>query len=179
MKSGARETTPNTPQRTTDSERSPGGHHHDDDSFDGFMESCRSDRHADPARAAPRVRPEPQRNHTEGTSLTVSRRAHLQRDYTALGTTEHATAADDGPATASGAADQALGERSAPGSGARVEAGTNTASEPIGQSPETSLSWGRGHLDYARSEGDARHPSAHAEQAAAQDPGLWIHRLTT
>ena len=109
----------------------------------------------------------------------VSRRAHLQRDYSALGKTEHATATDDGPPTASGEADQAPDERSAPGSGTRVEADTNTASEPTGQPLGTGPSWGRGHLDYAGSEGDARHPSAHAEQAAAQDLGLWIDRLTT
>ena len=60
-----------------------------------------------------------------------------------------------------------------------MEAGTNTAGKPTGQPPGTTPSWGRGHLDYARSEGDARHPSAHAEQAAAQDLGLWIDRLTT
>ena len=89
-------------------------------------ESCRSDPHADPAPAAPRVRREPRRDHTEGTLLTVSHRAHLQRHYTALGKTEHATAADDGPATASGAADQAPDERSAQGSRSRVEAGSNT-----------------------------------------------------
>ena len=39
--------------------------------------------------------------------------------------------------------------------------------------------WGRGHLDYAPSEGDARHPSAHAEQAVAQDLDLLIDRITT
>ena len=61
----------------------------------------------------------------------------------------------------------------------RVEVGTHTASEPTGQPPGTTPSWGRGHLDYARSEGDARHPGAHAEQAAAQDLGSWIDRLTT
>ena len=63
-----------------------------------------SDLHAIPTPAVPRVRPEPRRNYTEGTPLTVSRQAHLQRDYTALGQTEHATAANDGPATASGTA---------------------------------------------------------------------------
>ena len=109
----------------------------------------------------------------------MSCQAHLQRDCTALGKTEQATAADDGLATASGAADQAPGERGAPKSGARVEAGTKTASEPTGQPPGTAPSWGRGHLDYACSEGDARHPSDHAEQAVAQDLGLWIDRLTT
>ena len=80
-------------------------------------------------------------------ALTVSHRAHLQRDYTALGKTEHATAADDLPATASGAADQAPDERSAPGSGTRVEAGSNTDSQPTNQPPGTIPSWGRGHLD--------------------------------
>ena len=66
-----------------------------------------------------------------------------------------------------------------PGSGARVEAGTNTASEPTGPPPATALPWGRGHLDYARLEGDASRPSDQAEQAVAQDLGLWIDRLTT
>ena len=60
-----------------------------------------------------------------------------------------------------------------------MEAGTNTATEFTGQPSGTSPSSGRGHLDYARSEGDARHPSALAEQAAAQDLGLWINRITT
>ena len=60
-----------------------------------------------------------------------------------------------------------------------MEAGTNTASEPTGPPPGTAQPWGRGHLDYARLEGDASHPSDHAEQAAAQDLGLWIDRLTT
>ena len=179
VNSEAQETTPDTPQRAADRDTSPGGHNRDEDSFHAFMESCMSDPHADPARAAPRVRPEPGRDHTEGTPLTVSRQAHLQRDCTALGKTEQATAADDGPATASGAADQAPGERGAPTSGTRVEAGTNTASEPTGQPLGTAPSRGRGHLDYARSEGDARRPSDHAEQAAAQDLGLWIDRITT
>ena len=110
----------------------------------------------------------------------MSRQAHLKRDFTALGTeTEHAAATDDGPATASGAADQAPDEHIAQRSGTRVETGPNTTSEPADQPPGTTLSWGRGHLDYARSEGDAPDPSAHAEQAAAQDLGLWIDRLTT
>ena len=76
-------------------------------------------------------------------------------------------------------ADQAPDERGAPGSGTRVEAGTNTASEPTGQPPGTAPPWGWGHLDYARLKGDARHPSHHAEQAAARDLGMWINRLTT
>ena len=178
-KSEARETTPDTPQRAAVREMLPSGHNRDEDSFDAFMESCMSDPHADPAPAAPRVRLEPRRDYTEGTPLTASSQAHLQRDYRVLGKTEHATTADDGPATASGAADQAPGRRGTPGSGTRVEAGTNTASEPTGQPPGTGLPWGRGHLDQARLEGDACHPSGHAEQAAAQDLGLWIDRLTT
>ena len=60
-----------------------------------------------------------------------------------------------------------------------MEAGTNSSSEPTSRPPGTIPSWGRRHLDYARSEGNARNPSAHAEQAAARDLGLWIHRLTT
>ena len=59
-----------------------------------------------------------------------------------------------------------------------MEAGTNTASEPTGPLPGTVPPWGRGHLDYARLEGDASRPSDHANQAA-QDLGLWIDRLTT
>ena len=59
-----------------------------------------------------------------------------------------------------------------------MEAGTNTASEPAGQPPGTTPSWGRGHLDYARSEGNTRQPSAHAEKAAAQDLDLWIDNPT-
>ena len=138
-----------------------------------------TDPHTVPTPAAPRVSPEPRRDYAEGTPLTLSRQAHLQRNYTALEKTEHATATDDGPATASGAADQAPDERGAQGSGTHVEAGTNTASEPTGQPPGTAPPSGRGHLDYARLEGDARHPSDHAEQAAAQDLGMWIDRRTT
>ena len=110
----------------------------------------------------------------------MSRQAHLQRNYAALGRkTEHATATDDGPGTESGAADQVPDEHSAQGSGTRVETGTNTASEPADQPPGTTPSWGQGHLDYRRSEGDACHPSAHADRAAAQDLDLWIDRITT
>ena len=138
-----------------------------------------SDPHTVPTPAAPRVRPEPRRNHAEGTPLTMSRQAHLQRDYTALRHTEHATATGDRHATASGAADQTPDERGAPGSEARVEVGTNKASEPTGPPPGTAPPWGRGHLDYARLEGDASRPSDHAEQAAAQDLGMLINRLTT
>ena len=152
----------------------------DEDSFDAFMESCRFTPHTDPTPAAPGGHLEPRGDHTGGTALTVSRQAHLQRDYTALGTKpEHAAATDDGPATSSGAADRAPDENSAQGSGTRVETGTNTASEPADQPPGTTRSWGRGHLDYTRSEGDAQHPSAHAEQAAAQNLDLWIDRLNT
>ena len=39
--------------------------------------------------------------------------------------------------------------------------------------------WVRGHLHYARSEGDARRPNAQAEQAASQDLDMWINRITT
>ena len=56
---------------------------------------------------------------------------------------------------------------------------TNTASEPTGQPLGTAPPWRWGHLDYAGSGGDARHPSDHAEQAAARDLGMWIDRLTT
>ena len=110
----------------------------------------------------------------------MSRKSDLQHNYTALGMkTEHAAATDDGPATASGAADQAPDQQSALESETRMEADTNTTSEPTGPPPGTTPSWGQGHLDYTRSEGDARHPSAHAEQAVAKDLGLWIDRLTT
>ena len=86
---------------------------------------------------------------------------------------------DDGPATASGAADQAPDERSAPGGGTRVEVGTNTTSEPTGHNRGPPRPWGRGHLDCAHSEGNARHPSAQGEHAAAQDLRLWIDSPTT
>ena len=107
----------------------------------------------------------------------MSRQAHLQHDYTALAQTEHTTATDEGPATASGAADQAPDKRGAPRSGTGMEACSNIASKPTGQPPGTALPSGRGHLDYARWEDDARHPSDHAEQAAAQDLGMCIDRL--
>ena len=106
----------------------------------------------------------------------MSRQAHLERDYAALGAqTEHAAATDDGHATASGAADQTPDvppRQSAQGRGTRVETGTNTASEPADQPPGITPSCGRGHLDSARSECDTRRPSTQAEQAAAQDLDL-------
>ena len=108
----------------------------------------------------------------------IPRQAHLQRDYTALGHTGQATAAGDGHAAASGATDQTMDECGAPGSGARVEAGTNTASQPTGPLPGTAPPLGRGHLDYARLEGNASRPGNQAEQAEAQDLGLWVRRLT-
>ena len=171
------ETTPDTPQRAAVRETSHSEHNCDEDIFDAFMESCMGDPHTVPTPAAPRVRPEQRRDHEEGTPLTMSRQAHHQRNYSAMGCTEHATAAGDGHAAASGAADQTPDRRDAPASGARVEAGTNTASDPTGPPPGTAPPWGRGHLDYARLEGDASHPRVQAEQAAAQDLGLWINRL--
>ena len=162
--SETREATPDTPQRAADRETSPSGHNRDDDSFDAFMESGTGDPHTVPAPAAPRVHPEPQRDHEEDTPLTISRQAHLQRDYTALG---QVTAAGEGQGTASGAAYRTTDERGAPGDGARVGAAINTASEPTGPPPGTVPPWGRGHLDYARLEGDASRPGEQAEQAAA------------
>ena len=82
-KSAGRDTTPDAPHGAAHRETSPGGHNCDEDSFDAVMESCRSDPHADPAPAPRRGRREPRCNHTEGTPLTVSRQAQLQRDYTA------------------------------------------------------------------------------------------------
>ena len=99
------------------------------------------DPHTVPAPAAPRVHPEPRRDHGEDTALTISRKAHLQSDYTALG---QVTAAGEGHATASGAADRTTDERGAPGEGARVEAATNTASEPTGPPPGTPPALGAG-----------------------------------
>ena len=138
------------------------------------MESCRGDPHTVPASVAPRVSPEPRPDQAEDTPLTASRQAHPQRDYTALG---QVTAAGEGHAPASGAADRTTDERVAPGGGARLEAATNTASEPIGPLPGTAPPWGRGHLDYARLEGDANRPSEQAEQAATRDLSLWVPRL--
>ena len=145
--SETQEDTPDTPQRADDRGTSPSGHNRDDDSFDAFMESCRGDPHTVPAPAAARVNPEPRRNQAEDTPLTASGQAHLQREYAALG---QVTTAGEGQATASGLADRTAEERGAPGEGARMEAATNTASEPIGPPPGTAPPWGRGHLDYAR-----------------------------
>ena len=60
-----------------------------------------------------------------------------------------------------------------------MEAATNTASEPVAPPPGAAPPWGRGHLDYARLEGDAGHPSEQAEQEATQDLSFWIPRLVT
>ena len=169
-RSETRDTTPDTPQRAANRETLPGGQNRDEDSFDAFMEYGRSDPRADPAPDAPRGYPEPRGNHTEGTPPMVSRQAHLQRDYTAVGMQiAHAATTEDGPATASGAAGQTPDKHNIQGS---RTASTNTAGEPIRQPPGTTPSWGQGHLGYTRSKGNASHPSAHAEQAATQDMGL-------
>ena len=60
-----------------------------------------------------------------------------------------------------------------------MEPATNTASEPVAPPPGAAPPWGRGHLDYARLEADASHPSEQAEQEATQDLGFWIPRLVT
>ena len=172
------EATPDTPQRAAGRETSPSGHNRDDDAFNAFMESCMGDLHTVPTPAAPGVHPEPRRDHAGDTPLTIPRQAHPQRDYTALGRTRQVTAPGEGHAAASGAADRTIDERSAAGSGARVEAGTNTAGEPTGPPPGTAPPGGQGHLDYARLEGEANRPSDQAEQAAARDLGIWIPRLT-
>ena len=173
--SETQDATPDTPQRAADRTTSPSGHNRDDDSFDAFMESCMNGPHTIPAPAALRVHPEPRRHHAEDRPLTILRQAHLQRDYTALG---QVTAAGKGHATAKGAADGTKDERGASGDGTRVEAATNTASEPTGPPLGTAPPWGRGHLDYARLEGDANRPGEQAEQVAAQELGLWIPRHT-
>ena len=129
---------------------------------------------ASPAPASPSAHPEPQRDQAEDAPLTASGQAHLQRDYAVLG---QVTTEGEGQATGSGAADRTADERGVPGEGAHVGAATNTASEPIGPPPGTAPPWGRGHLDYARLEGDASHPSKQMEHAANQDLGLWILRL--
>ena len=128
------------------------------------------DLHTVPAPAVPRVHPEPRRDHAEDTALRISRQAHLQRDYTALG---QVTAAGEWHAAASGAVDRTTDEHGTAGDGARVEAATNTVSKPTGLPPGPAPPWGRGHLGYARLEGDASRPGEQAEQAAAGDLGLW------
>ena len=173
--SETREATPDTRQSAADRGTSPSGHNHDDYSFDAFMESCRGDPNTSPAPAAPRVHPEPRRDQAEDTPLAASRQAHIQRDYTALG---QVTTADEWQATASGAADWTADERGAPGEDTRVEAATNSASESIGPPPVTTPPWGRGHLDYARLEGNANRPGEQAEQAVTQDLGLCVPGLT-
>ena len=187
--SDARATTPDTPKSATDPGPSPGGHAGDEDSFDTFMESCSSAPQTEPAPTASCSHPEPRGDHTEFAEgplrepLAVSRQAHLRRDYAALlARTEDTAATDAGHATAHGAADQTpheLPRQSAQGSGTRVETGTNSASMPAEQPPWATRAWGQGHLDYARSEGDARRPNTHAERAAAKDLDLSITRINT
>ena len=174
--SEARETTSDTPQHAHEGGTSPSGHNSDADSFDAFMDSCRDDPRAVPAPEMPRVHPEPQRDQADDRPLTVARQAHLQRDYTTLG---QIASKGEGQRTASGAADRTTDERNAPGEGTRVEVATNTASEPVAPPPGAAPPWGRGHLDYARLEGDAGHPSEQAEQEATQDLSFWIPRLVT
>ena len=174
--SKARGTTPDTPQRADEGGTSCSGHNRDDDFFDAFMDSCRDDPEAVPAPETPRVHPEPQRDQADDTPLTVLRQAHPQRDYTTLG---HIATTGEGQATASGAADRTTDERNAPGEGKRVEAATNTASDPVAPPPGAAPPWGRGHLDYARLEADASHPSEQAEQEATQDLGFRMPKLVT
>ena len=174
--SEARETTPDTPERAEEGGTSPRGHNRDGDSFDAFMDSCRDDPRAVPAPEIPRVHPEPQRDQADNTPLTVPRQAHFQRDYTTLG---QIAATGEGQTTASGAADRTTDERNARGESTRVEAATNTESEPVAPPPGAAPPWGRGHLDYARLEGDAGHPSEQAEQEATQDLSFWIPRPVT
>ena len=141
--SNTRATCPNPPKRATDTGPSPGEHSRDDDSFDAFPASCRSAPQTDPAPTAPRSHLDPRGDHTEPARdpprepLAVSRQAHLQCDYAALGArTEHTAATDDGDATASGAADQTPDEppqHSAQGSGTRVE----TTPTPLGSLPNS------------------------------------------
>ena len=179
----ARTTTPDTPKHTTNRGPSPGGHTRDEDSFDAFMESCRSASHTDATPTARRSHPEPGADQTGGRPLTVSHQAHMQRDKAGQGARTGDTAATvDGHATAREAAGQTPDEpprHSAQGSGTRVETCTNTASEPADQPPRTTPSLEQGHLDYARSDGNARHPSPHTEQVAGQDLDLWIDRFAT
>ena len=122
-----------------------------------------------------RVHPEPQRDQADDRPLTVPRQAHLMRDYTTLG---QIAATGEGQTTASGAADRTTDERNARAEGTRVEAATNTASEPVAPPPGAAPPWGRGHLDYARLEGDAGHPSEQAEQEATQHLSFWTPGLS-
>ena len=138
--SGARATTPDTRKGGSDWGPSPDGHGRDEDSFDAFMESCRCAPQMDPAPTVPPRHAQPRGDHTEPAQgpprepLTLSRQAHLQRDYAALeARTQDTAATDDGHATAHGADDQTPDKPprpSAQGSGTRVEMGTNTASGP-------------------------------------------------
>ena len=174
--SEARETTPDTPQRADEGGTSPSRHNRDNDSFHAFMDSWSNDPRAVPAPEMPRVHSEPQRDQADDRALTVPRQAHLQRDYTTL---RQIAATGEGQRTASSAADRTTDERNAPGEGTRVE---RPPTPRVSLSPHCRgppLPWGRGHLDYARLEGDTGHPSEHAEQEATQDLSFWIPRLVT
>ena len=105
------------------------------------MDSRRDDPQAVPAPETPHVHPEPQRDQADDTPLTVPRKAHLQRDYTTLG---QIATTGEGQATASDAADRTTDERNAPGEGTRVEAATNTASEPVAPPPRAAPPLGAG-----------------------------------
>ena len=146
--SKAQATAPNMPKHAADRGTSPGRHTRDEVCLDAIMESCRSAPNTDPTPAAPRGHSEQRDDHTRGTPLTVSRQAHPERNYAALGArAEHTAGTDDRHATASGAADQTPDEPprySAQGSGARVETGTNSASEPAKQPSGTTPSWSGG-----------------------------------
>ena len=109
----ARATTPDTPQPATDRGLSPGGHTRNEDSFDAFMNSCRSASLTDPAATVPRSHQEPRGDHTEPARgpprepLALSHQAHRHRDYAALGARTENTAGDPG-------ADKEMTEASGP-----------------------------------------------------------------
>ena len=59
-----------------------------------------------------------------------------------------------------------------------METGNNTVSEPAKQPPRATPALGRGHLHYARSDGNARRRNTQAEQAAGQHLDLQITIIT-
>ena len=101
-------------------------------------------------------------------------RAHLRRNYAALGSAAqtHATTAGDAHAGGQpeGITSQRPRAKDAPVHGVRAPVATGTVSGPLeGVPPRMTRPWGQESLDYEHSKGDAKRPTAEADWAAALD----------
>ena len=167
---------------TGDQGRQAEEHLDDDQSFAAFIASCR-----DGAPTTGSTTTSALRNVSDDGGTTnpaqdpasVSHQAHLRSNYAALGSAAetHATIGGDGRTSGQpeGVASQRPGAQDALAHEVRAPAETATVSGLVeGVPPRMTRPWGQESLDYAKSEGDAQHPSAEADGAAALDLDLWI-----